>query len=98
MARNLGPKGVSSIGLIILSRGDTPHLAAAIMARSVFVVAPAAKRGALTLGPLLLGHPVLCETFVAVSASLQAAIDARPKQQLERAARMRLERRHGMKL
>ena len=95
MARNLGPKGVSSIG--ILSRGDTPRLAAAIVAQTVFVVAPAAKRGALTLGPLLLGHPVLCETAVAVSASLQAAIDARPKQQLERAARMRLER-HGMKL
>ena len=97
MARNLGPKGVSSIGLIILSRGDTPRLAAAIVAQTVFVVAPAAKRGALTLGPLLLGYPVLCETAVAVSASLQAAIDARPKQQLERAARMRLER-HGMKL
>ena len=102
MARNLGPKGVSSIG--ILSRGDTPRLAAAIVAQSTvtidcpFVFAPAAKRGALTLGPLLLGHPVLCETAVAVSASLQAAIDARPKQQLERAARMRLERRHGMEL
>ena len=97
MARNLGPKGVSSIG--ILSRGDTPRLAAAIVAQfTVFVFAPAAKRGALTLGPLLLGHPVLCETAVAVSASRQAAIDAMPKQQLERAARMRLERRHGMKL
>ena len=95
MARNLRPKGVSSTA----GRGDTPRLAAAIVAQStVFVVAPAAKRGALTLGPLLLGHPLLCETAVAVSASLQAAIDARPKQQLERAARMRLERRHGMKL
>ena len=95
MARNLGPKGVSSI----VSRGDTPLLAAAIVAQStVFVVAPAAKRGALTLGPLLLGHPGLCETFVAVAASLPAAINARPDQQLRRAARMHLERRHGMKL
>ena len=93
MARNLGPKGVSSI----VSRGDTPLLAAAIVALMVGLLALAAKRGALTLGPLLLGHPLLCETAVAVSASLQAAIDARPKQQLERAARMRLER-HGMKL
>ena len=74
-------------------------MAAAIVALRVGLLAHAAKRGVLTLGPLLLGHPVLCETFVVVaeSASLQAAIDARPKQQLERAARMRLER-HGMKL
>ena len=94
MARNLGPKGVSSI----VSRGDTPLLAAAIVARMVGLLAHAAKRGVLTLGPLLLGHPVLCETFVAVSASLQAAINARPDQQLRRAHRIHLERRHGMKL
>ena len=94
MARNLGPKGVSSI----VSRGDTPLLAAAIVALRVGLLAHAAKRGVLTLGPLLLGHPGLCETFVAVSASLQAAINARPDQQLKRAARMHLERRHGMKL
>ena len=94
MARNLGPKGVSSI----VSRGDTPLLAAAIVARMVGLLAHAAKRGVLTLGPLLLGHPVLCETVVAVSASDQAAIDARPGQQLRRAHRIHLERRHGMKL
>ena len=95
MARNLGPKGVSSTA----SRGDTPLLAAAIVARMVGLLAHAAKRGVLTLGPLLLGHPVLCETFVvAVSASLLAAINARPDQQLRRAHRIHLERRHGMKL
>ena len=94
MTRNLGPKGVSSI----VSRGDTPLLAAAIVALRVGLLAHAAKRGVLTLGPLLLGHPGLCETIVAVSASLQAAINARPDQQLRRAHRIHLERRHGMKL
>ena len=73
-------------------------MAAAIVARMVGLLAHAAKRGVLTLGPLLLGHPVLCETFVAVSGSLQAAINARPDQQLRRAHRIHLERRHGMKL
>ena len=46
-------------------------MAAAIVARMVGLLAHAAKRGVLTLGPLLLGHPVLCETFVAISANLR---------------------------
>ena len=79
-------------------RGDTPRLAAAVVAHLVGAVAPGAKRGALSLGPHILGHPVLCETVVAEAASDQAAIDARPGQQLYRAERKRLERRHGMKL
>ena len=86
-------EGVSSMA----GRGDTPRLAAAIVAHLVGAVAPGAKRGALSLGPHILGHPVLCETEVAEAASGQAAIDARPGQQLRRAHRIRLERRHGMK-
>ena len=66
-----------SFGAHIVRRGDTPRLAAAIVARIVGVVALAAQRGVLSLGPLFLGHPVLCETVVAVSASDQAAVDAR---------------------
>ena len=94
MARGLGPKGVSSMA----GRGDTPRLAAAVVAHPVDAVAPGAKRGELRLDPHLIGHPVLCETEVAIAASDQAAIDARPGQQLYRAERKRLERRHGMKL
>ena len=86
-------EGVSSTA----GRGDTPRFAAAVVAHIVGAVAPGAQRSALSLGPHIPRHPVLCETEVAEAASGQAAIDARPKQQLERAARMRLER-HGMKL
>ena len=87
-------EGVSSTA----GRGDTPRFAAAVVAHPVDAVAPGAKRGELRLDPHPIGHPVLCETFVAVSASLQAAINARPDQQLRRAHRIHLERRHGMKL
>ena len=93
MARNLRPKGVSSMA----GRGDTPRLAAAVVAHPVDAVAPGAKRAELPFDPHIVGHPVLCETEVAVAASDQAAIDARPGQQLRRAHRIRLERRHGMK-
>ena len=80
-----------------MGRGGTPRFAAAIVAHPVGAVAPGAKRGALSLGQHTLGHPVLSETEFAEDASGQAAIDARPGQQLKRAHRIRLERRHGMK-
>ena len=78
MARNLRPKGVSSTA----GRGDTPRLAAAVVAHPVDAVAPDAKRAELPFDPHIVGHPVLCETEVAIAASDQAAIDARSQKEI----------------
>ena len=75
----------------VAGRGDTPRFAAAVVAHHVDAVAPGAKRGELRLDPHLIGHPVLCETEVAIAADDQAAIDARPGQQPRQARRIRLD-------
>ena len=53
----LGPKGVSSV----LGRGVTPRFAAAIVAYSMGLSAPIAKRGDLSIHPTFVGHPILRE-------------------------------------
>ena len=73
-------EGVSSTA----GRGDTSRFAAAVVAHLVGAVAPGAQRSVLSLGPHISGRPVLCETEIAEAASGQAAIDARPGQQLNR--------------
>ena len=60
------------------------------------IVAKRAQRGALVLGPLLVGQPVRRDALVAVAARVAAAVDTWPKEHLIAAKAVELDlERHG---